>query len=494
MGGPGSNIVRQSTCMSRFLLVSAALALLGTTSAFAQHRSFSIDSQPTGALVFVNGVESGATPYAYSYDHLPKEKESVNIELRSPGLVPRVMDIAPALRNMHSAKRQLIVELYREHPSDEQKVDLPMVTVLSVVKQTDDLGKVGPRRLDLKSVELRDLGYPDDLSGMVKQALGGTFIQSAVVRKGTERGNEAMRRAKVFLQPVITGVHMDLVSYDEAAFGTVELDMEWRFMSGIDPDSTLFTLTEHTLYNAFADMERDVLGNALRNAARRMIDGNGLRDRLVHVFSEGLIRSKGTQVEIVRPTPITFTGRKDMLASLVKGVVTVKTKDGFGSGFLIANDGYIVTNAHVVGEASLVSVRFNQGFTLDGQVVKVNRDFDLALIKTPANDLPALALGDDQGLLLGEELFAIGTPLDEQLGQTVTRGIMSGRREFEGRTFIQTDVSINPGNSGGPLIDESGKVVGIATLKVQESGVQGIGFAVPVSKMLEMLNILLVDH
>jgi serine protease Do len=66
---------------------------------------------------------------------------------------------------------------------------------------------------------------------------------------------------------------------------------------------------------------------------------------------------------------------------------------------------------------------------------------------------------------------------------------MSGRREFDGRTFLQTDVSINPGNSGGPLIDENGKVVGVATLKIAEEGVQGIGFGVPMDKALEMLNI-----
>ncbi|MBL0045385.1 MAG: trypsin-like peptidase domain-containing protein [Flavobacteriales bacterium] len=164
-------------------------------------------------------------------------------------------------------------------------------------------------------------------------------------------------------------------------------------------------------------------------------------------------------------------------------------KDGHGSGFLVTSDGYLLTNAHVVADQGTVKVKFEQGFTLDGTVEKVNRDFDIALIKTPGSDMAALTIGDDGALQLGEELFAIGTPLDEKLGQTVTRGIMSGKREFEGRSFLQTDVSINPGNSGGPLIDETGKVVGIATLKVQETGVQGIGFGVPMSKALEMLNI-----
>lgn len=192
---------------------------------------------------------------------------------------------------------------------------------------------------------------------------------------------------------------------------------------------------------------------------------------------------------MTRPPALAYADRKGMIPAIVKGVVTVEMKDGHGSGFLITSDGYIITNAHVVGTSATAKVRFEQGFTLDGQVVKVNPDFDVALIKVAGNDLPALAIGDDEELQLGEELFAIGTPLDEKLGQTVTRGIMSGKREIEGRKYIQTDVSINPGNSGGPLIDSDGKVVGVATLKIKASGVEGIGFGVPISTALEMLNI-----
>ncbi|MCB1222265.1 trypsin-like peptidase domain-containing protein, partial [bacterium] len=149
----------------------------------------------------------------------------------------------------------------------------------------------------------------------------------------------------------------------------------------------------------------------------------------------------------------------------------------------------IITNEHVVEKDPVVKVRFEQGFTLDGRVVKVNRDLDLALVKVDATDLPALSIGDDTGLLLGEELFAIGTPLDVSLGQSVSRGILSGTREIEGRRLLQTDVSINPGNSGGPLVDENGKVVGVATLKLSGEGLEGLGFAVPISVALDMLNL-----
>jgi S1-C subfamily serine protease len=464
--------------------------LLFPLALWSQKRTFSIDTEPTGATVFLNGSEVGSTPYSYAYTKTPST--TTTIELRMDGHRPRSVDMGSILHSQFAARRPLVVKLYKEHGSETQRTELPIVTLSNKVDMNGVFGKNGSHKLDKASRELVDLGYPDQLTSEILGSLNNTFAASSMARKGTQKGDEAIRRAKVYLRPILKSLSMQLEEFDDRVFGPVNLSIDWEFVSGIDTDSVLFTLERTTTWSAFMEPRTSALGSALRDAGRQMIDEQGLQERLKKVFSEGLVRSKGGMVELVKPTTISFTGRKDMLASLVKGVVTVKTKEGHGSGFLITNDGYVITNAHVVGEESTVSVKFNQGFTLDGQVVKVNRDFDLALVKTPGNDLPALSLGNDAELLIGEELFAIGTPLDEDLGQTVTRGIMSGRREFEGRSFLQTDVSINAGNSGGPVIDETGKVVGIATRKVQSKGVEGIGFAVPVNTLLEMLNITFV--
>ena len=104
-------------------------------------------------------------------------------------------------------------------------------------------------------------------------------------------------------------------------------------------------------------------------------------------------------------------------------------------------------------------------------------------------DTTSSSSGNDAGLMLGEEIFAIGTPMETSLGQSVSRGILSGRRELEGRSYLQTDVSINPGNSGGPLLDETGQVIGVATMKISGKGLEGLGFGVPISVALEMLNL-----
>jgi S1-C subfamily serine protease len=459
--------------------------------ATAQERTFHLDSRPSGATIYINGRESGTTPYEYSYVRVA---EPLTFELRMEGYRPRTVDLNTVLKDQHSSKRPLTVDLYRDFGADIQRFDLPMTQlIISMDLAKAPMGKVGPRKLTADSREFEDLSSPEALNANINHALQNTYVHAYTVQRGTQKGDEAIARAKVYVQPVLKDLLFSAEQFDHVDYGTLELHMEWRFMSGVDTDSMLFSIEKRSVYNIFEEREGYALPKAFRDAAHRMIEEDGLHDRLKRVFSEGLVRSKGSVIELVRPKPITFSGRKDMLTSLVKGVVTIRTKDGHGSGFIIGNEGYIITNAHVVGDQAGVAVKFNQGFTLDGQVVKVNRDFDLALIKTPGSDMPALELGDDMQLLVGEELFAIGTPLAEELGQTVTRGILSGRREFEGRYFLQTDVSINSGNSGGPLIDETGKVVGVTTMKLREGGAQGIGFAVPVSKMLEMLNITIVD-
>ncbi len=348
---------------------------------------------------------------------------------------------------------------------------------------------IGTRRISTTSKEMADLGHTEWCTSSLLRGVKGRWADAAGARPGTQAGDERIRRAKFHLQPTLKALRIDVDERKGRVDGTVELDMLWSFISAFRKDSVLFSVPKTTRVPVNDLPLREIITAPLEVAARQLLEDITVHEALTKAFNAGLVASKGDVVELKTPVPITFTGRKDMLGALVKGVVTLETSDGHGSGFMITNDGHLLTNAHVVGEDSKVKVRFEQGFALDGQVLKVNRDFDLALVYVPGTDLPAIALGDDAQLQLGEEIFAIGTPLDKQFGQTVTRGIMSGRREIEGRSYLQTDVRINPGNSGGPLIDEGGRPVGVATLKITASGVEGIGFGVLINKALEMLNI-----
>ncbi|WP_424932068.1 Do family serine endopeptidase [Amaricoccus macauensis] len=153
-----------------------------------------------------------------------------------------------------------------------------------------------------------------------------------------------------------------------------------------------------------------------------------------------------------------------------------------GSGFVIEADGYIVTNDHVVDEATNVRVRFHDESEFEAEVIGTDPQTDLALIKIDADDLPTLSLGDSDDMRVGEDVIAVGNPFG--LGGTVTRGIISAvSRDINAGPyvdFIQTDAAINRGNSGGPLLNLEGEVIGVnSAIYSPNGGSVGVGFAVP---------------
>lgn len=165
-----------------------------------------------------------------------------------------------------------------------------------------------------------------------------------------------------------------------------------------------------------------------------------------------------------------------------------------GSGFIISDDGYILTNDHVVDGADEIKVKLADGRVFSGTVRGLDQKLDLALIKIEAGkQLPVARLGDSDKLRIGEWVMAIGNPFG--LEQTVTVGIVSAKGRVIGAgpydDFIQTDASINPGNSGGPLFNINGEVVGINTAIVP--GGQGIGFAIPVNMARQIVEQLRAD-
>jgi putative serine protease PepD len=191
-------------------------------------------------------------------------------------------------------------------------------------------------------------------------------------------------------------------------------------------------------------------------------------------------------------------------AKAVPAVVSIRTSEGSGTGFLIDNTHTIVTNAHVVNTSKHVTVRFGpNGTDLDGTVLGMDASSDLAVVHIQAGDAPKAAkplpLADSRSVQVGDDAIAIGNPFG--LDRTATEGIISGlgRRiqapnGFEIDQAIQTDAPINPGNSGGPLLDDSGRVIGvnsqIETGGGTSSGNVGIGFAVPSNTVRSVVPIL----
>jgi len=173
---------------------------------------------------------------------------------------------------------------------------------------------------------------------------------------------------------------------------------------------------------------------------------------------------------------------------------------GSGSGSIIDKRGYVVTNVHVISNASKISISLSDGTTYEGKIIGQDVESDIAVLKfdPPANlELKTIDFGDSDKLKVGQKVIAIGNPF--ALERTMTTGIISGlgrpiqeSKNVIIRNMIQTDAAINPGNSGGPLLDTNGKMVGINTMIISNSGSSaGVGFAVPVSTARRVVNDLL---
>jgi serine protease Do len=195
-----------------------------------------------------------------------------------------------------------------------------------------------------------------------------------------------------------------------------------------------------------------------------------------------------------KPAPVRTV--LELVSQIGEAVVQVRTPGGLGSGFFLNEDGFLITNFHVIeGETQIsVEVYHQKDGQLDRKtykqvrIIALNKFADLALLKVDEKDAPrfkSVPLGSADALSVGERVFAIGSPLG--LERTVTEGILSTKtREMGGVLYLQTTAQINPGNSGGPLFSLSGEVIGVTNMKVTAG--EGLGFAIPVESVKFFLD------
>ena len=220
------------------------------------------------------------------------------------------------------------------------------------------------------------------------------------------------------------------------------------------------------------------------------------------VTQKGDIELSGTSIDLSK-----LTGSEMMIREVIAlnehAVVGIRTElvatdswmmqyitEGAGSGVIIDNKGYIITNNHVINEANKITVTLKNGNSYEATLVGADEDTDVAVIKIEATGLVAAVYGDSDEIMVGDLAVAIGNPLGE-LGGTATAGIISALdREItldgKNMTLLQTDASINPGNSGGGLFNGKGQLVGVVVAKSTGSDVEGLGFAIPINTAKEV--------
>jgi S1-C subfamily serine protease len=237
-------------------------------------------------------------------------------------------------------------------------------------------------------------------------------------------------------------------------------------------------LTYNLLDQRITNLQTETQGN-VNTITENIIQ---TREELNSLTSElGII---GEEFDILKATAgDDFSG---IIDEAIKSVVSVRTDVGQGTGFIITNDGYIVTNAHVLaGGTEVYSITYELEM-IETEFIGYDFVLDIALLKIPGNPV-ALEFGDSDDVQIGEKVIAIGNPLGLQF--SVTEGIVSavdrtGPNDLD--AYIQTDAALNPGNSGGPLINKEGKVIGINNFKA--GGSENIGFALESNYIIDIVN------
>lgn len=172
--------------------------------------------------------------------------------------------------------------------------------------------------------------------------------------------------------------------------------------------------------------------------------------------------------------------------------------EGAGSGVIFRKDGYIVTNNHVISGAKEIIVSLSDGRSLSGKLVGADELTDLAVVKVDADDLPTAEFGNSDDIMVGEPAIAIGNPMGLEFQGSVTSGVISALNrslEIDDRVLkvVQTDAAINPGNSGGALVNADGKVIGINSAKIARSDIEGMGFAIPINTVKQIVDDLMTS-
>ena len=276
---------------------------------------------------------------------------------------------------------------------------------------------------------------------------------------------------------------------------TVDLRIEWTlFDTRTHADGLTLTADAHIV--GAGAIERS-LSAATAASLREFLADSTVKSSLARAAQPAAIAWRRASWGASATDTITLTTRDvnvdtrgSPLAGAVAAVVSLRGSTGVGSAFLLTRDGLAITNFHVIRNQRALTARFRDGATAAVRVIRTDSRADLALVEIacPADCYTVDLYGSIPSV--GEDVFAIGSPVSEQFSHSVTKGIVSGVRRRGAERLLQTDAAVNRGNSGGPLIEaRTARVVGIVSEKLELDGVDGMGFAIAVDDALRLLRV-----
>lgn len=330
-----------------------------------------------------------------------------------------------------------------------------------------------------KDIKIENTIFSAEINNILKS--NGFIDTSGLALRGSYNEN-------LFLDATITKIKLLNVKHPRLNhnFSKLQLSTIWDvldiYKNKLFSDTITFESGEITLDDDNTKHEL-IFKDALEGGLYTLMSTSRFKDvsKITEINQTETIPS----LNISRPTKFVSS-----LQEAVEATTTITTKSGHGSGFIISEDGYIITNYHVVADSSNLEVILNNGTKYKTRVIQYNKDSDLALLKIEKSGLTPFSIIDSESPNLGKDIFVIGTPTAMDLSQTITKGIISSiRNQTNGSKIIQTDASVNRGSSGGPLVDKNGKLLGVVNAKLVGYGVEGISFAIPSTIIVTALKI-----
>jgi S1-C subfamily serine protease len=280
---------------------------------------------------------------------------------------------------------------------------------------------------------------------------------------------------------------MNLCKKSNDLQGGAYVEIKWEVFSPRAQKVAFELTTEGSFQNGTAEniTVDDIIERAMAAAARNLLAD----PKFVEIMT-----GAGEEVAAATATEFSIKGGRALDGGVARNttllraaVATIDSGFGTGSGFFISPDGHLLTNQHVVGDVKFVKVKLVTNRELVGEVLKADKTRDIALIKTEAIAVQPLPIRSSE-LNIGEEVFAVGSPLGDTFNTSLTKGILSGYRTLNDLRYLQSDVAILPGSSGGPLLDGAGAVIGI-TVRALDSGRANLNLFVPIQEALNKFAI-----
>jgi S1-C subfamily serine protease len=370
--------------------------------------------------------------------------------------------------------------------------------VIFNIEPGSTIGKVywGPMKVERDTIKAPALFVGSDQFALIAR---DELRKSNYTLLGGENlifGEDGSSKARYQLGAQISKMKRDIYASHNAWTGKSsvllkgEIGVDWQVMDTLTR-KVVFTATTHQAQESGDDVDQQIF--LLFRANLREL----LADEKFASFMRPESATPAASATNANLTPLRLDLAKNDakprilpadFPELLESIIAVKPGVGLGTGFIITSDGYALTAAHVVSGLKTAPVRLASGLILEADVLRVDETADVALIKIPGSAHKPIELLISTPAT-GTDIFAVGNPLDEGLKSSVSKGIVSGDREIEGRKFLQTDVSANPGSSGGPLLTSDGRAAGVLSWKIAAPGLEGLAFAAPTREALARLNI-----